>query len=650
MPGRIDFGRSVTVLDRLARRPEPDTDFRTTRPARDGGRRPPCNLEASTPPTHLDPFENPYFPGRSRPRSLLLYAYATLSSLVQFPQLSPSESRWPVPYAFDEEERSEVGVEADTANLIVEFGTPFGDPRRRHCSPVQGVEDVPTPALVGDAKPTKSATVGGQSAKALVVDEPLDFVFVSEGEPMKIQPNGGGPALMQVQFTRGRSAVDTEEPSKIVVYAHPFLWLTKNPSPVPGFPEFVRRVRPRDGKIHVEIVFGRWSNLFEVACTAHWMRRNANLLAAERKTRGIEGLEVVVKRPPVIELFIALQDRLTGLTLAHAQQNILRGSDELTYLFTFEPAAYDAFLRAEREGDLVIQPIWRARMREFKLGAMRVDATINLKQTVEEKLASEGLQVDGPIDQLTFDKITREILSEMKTTIATDHPDVLPLLKTNLLLMEGVLKSDGWMTLDDVRKARGPDADQILAEHLAPHGLTLLKDKITHEDKTTTTGNQRTTRGGRGFGLSLPYFGLSRLSDKESRDINLITKVTGVEFQEGETKNTFAPHRIKRYRTAEGKDDRGMHQTFVIQVGGQNGFHYYAGRKVGQALSLTRLHCQAESLTYLRIFLAGVILQGHSRPFHARCECRRGVAPRDDYRREDPCGTDGQEGHARIQA
>ena len=33
---------------------------------------------------------------------------------------------------------------------------------------------------------------------------------------------------------------------------------------------------------------------------------------------------------------------------------------------------------------------------------------------------------------------------------------------------------------------------------------------------------------------------------------------------------------------------------------------YYAGEKVGQALSLTELACQAESLTYMRIFRGNI--------------------------------------------
>jgi hypothetical protein len=450
---------------------------------------------------------------------------------------------------------------------------------------VLGGDSGPGNSAVPTADSIRPAAIGGLTAKGVVIDDPLDFVFVSEGESLDIRPKGGGSSLMQVQFTRGRSAVDTEDPSKIVVYPYPFLWLTENPVALAGVARFVRRVRQRDGKIYVEIVFGRWSKEFEDTCKAHWMRRNADLLAHERKLRGIDGLEVVVKRPPVIELFIALQDSATGLTLAYAQQNALRGPDELTYSFTFEPVAYDAFLRAEREGDLLIQPIWRARVREWKLGVLQMDAAINLKKEVEGKLESEGLKVDGPVDQLTYDKLTSEILADMKTTIAADHYDLLVLLKSNLLLMEGVLKPDGWMTWDEFRQARGPEADLSLAKLVEPHGLTLLKNKVTREDQTTTTGHETTKKDGGGLGGSMPFFGWSHSGDKQTRDINLVTKATGVEFQEGETKNSFTPHRIKRYRMAEGKEDRGVHQTHVIQIGGQWGVHYFRDSAVRPTLT-----------------------------------------------------------------
>lgn len=417
---------------------------------------------------------------------------------------------------------------------------------------------------------------GGKSAdQASVIDDPLDFRFVSEGESMPIEPIGGGSAQMQVQFTRGRSAVDTEDPSKVVVYPYPFIWVVDNPRPIPDLPQFVRRVRQREGKILVDIVFSRWSRQFQEACKQHWIMNNREFLVGERKTRGIEGLEVVVKRPPLISLFMAIQEKSTGLTLAHAQQNTLRGPDELTYTFVFEPGQFEAFLRAQRDEDIVFQPIWRARMKNFTLGVLRVDAKINLKMTVEQKLASEGLKIDGPIDQITYDKITRDIAADMKSSIAVDHEEVLPLLNANLLLMEGILKPDGWMTWDDFSKARGPEADRVLAAHLEPHGLTLLKSSTNSDETTTTTGHETTKRDGGGLGFSLPFFGWSHSGDEQNRDINLVSKSTGIEFREGSQANTVAPHRIRSYRLSDGTEERSMHQTLVVQIGGENGTHFF---------------------------------------------------------------------------
>ena len=420
--------------------------------------------------------------------------------------------------------------------------------------------------------------------KAVVKDSDPELVFVRAEIPLKIRKDGIGPVKLTVDFTKGRSAVDTEDPTKIVVYPFPILWTIPNPKPIPAMPKLVWEVYSRGGKIYATIRFGRWSDTFEEACKQHWITKNREFLDRERQTRNMPGLEVVVKRPPVIELFVAIQDRVTGLTLAHNQQHVLRGPDELDFTFEFEPDQFEAFLAASRDGKVAFQPIWRATTRNIGLGVQRVSAKVEIRKAIEDKIRSEGLQLDGPIDQMTYAKMSREIQAEISGVIAVDGSEALPLLKPNLLILEGILRPDGWMNWEDFRRARGSEADRVLAEYLAPHQLIKTTTTVKNESESSTKGTETTQRSG-GPVISYPGFTWNVSDENTNRDIDLVTKASGVEFREGETKNTFLPHKIKVYRLNQVGETLGTNQVFVVQLGGQLGTHYLKDQPISQEIN-----------------------------------------------------------------
>jgi hypothetical protein len=79
-----------------------------------------------------------------------------------------------------------------------------------------------------------------------------------------------------------------------------------------------------------------------------------------------------------------------------------------------------------------------------------------------------------------------------------------------------------------------------------------------------------------------------------------------VEFREGETRDSFVPHRIKSYRFNEGDVVQGANQTFVVQLGGQLGIHYLKDQPITQEIdtelvesSLAHTIASAKTLEHL---------------------------------------------------
>ena len=397
--------------------------------------------------------------------------------------------------------------------------------------PPTSVQTTPSPTATNPRPgPTRLANAG-LSVKAQVIDDAPDFAFVKEGESMPIRALPDTTPVFYVDFTMGRSTVDNVDPSKVVVYPFPFFWLIPNPHPDPGMPDILWKVSPKKGKIYATVKVGWWSDKFKDACKQHWLAANRVFLDHEPRP-AISRVSRLSKRPPVIDLFIAAIDSQTKLVLAFDQQTIRRSGDVIEFVFPFEDRdAFRAFLEAYREGELSLQPIC-ASNKKYVLGMQRVDAGLDIGLQVSNELTSEQREKGAKIDQITADRIARDVSGEIKETVVIDGVEILPMLtSTNMLVQMGILQPADWMTWEDFKRAHGENAERMIEEHLGAEEEVQTKGRVEGDNRSKTSGRITVKRDGGGWGFSLPFVGLSRSDEEVKRDLNILTESSGVELQ-----------------------------------------------------------------------------------------------------------------------
>jgi len=205
---------------------------------------------------------------------------------------------------------------------------------------------------------------------------------------------------------------------------------------------------------------------------------------------------------------------------------------------------------------------------------------------VANQLSSEQREQGAPIDQITADKIARDVSGEIKETIVGDAAELLPLLTSSASLVQmGILQPADWMSCDDFKKAHGANAERMIEEHLAPNEEIKVNDKTTNDGKSTTTGDETTKREGGGFGFSLPFIGKSSNDEDVKRHLNFVADTTGVDLREGTTKGVYLPHRITAYKYAKGSESPQVSQTKVVAIGGEAGKHYLKDTPISQRIT-----------------------------------------------------------------
>ncbi len=431
----------------------------------------------------------------------------------------------------------------------------------------------------------QTATPSGSPRLPMDVESHIEgFKMSSDGFSMHLVNPETGESMRTVLLQKAVAATDQLNPYRTNYYAYPLIRLIPNPHPLEGQPSSVWKFSRIDGQIRVTMKFRRFSKLDRMAGESTLERAHHTYLEDERQRLERPELAVVVNRAPIIDILISVQDA-QGICLSYARQNVHNGGDDLALNFSFSPAGYDRFVSDWSEQAITFQPIYRCSGKRFELGTSSTQATINVREIFSQELTSEQQSGSMPIFQGDFDRIKRRIAAVVKRSGTFDGPAVVNLVQIDDVPLMSLFEPASWLSPADFRRAFGTEGVEMLALHLKPLGL------IQHSmsTKSSQTGNQNTKETssslGGGFQLKLPIFNFGGTGEKHSRDIETISQLSGVELQEGSTKETFSPHRIKVLKLAKGWEARRLDQTTSVAVGIASSNSYLADTPFSQDFS-----------------------------------------------------------------
>jgi len=442
-----------------------------------------------------------------------------------------------------------------------------------------------------------SISSGGSELPVPAVDSDEGFVFMPiGGVSMEIRTDPTQLSRHTVSFTEGVSAADKKNPDRIVFYPYPLIRLVPNPNSLPGQPNVVWKAVSYESKVKTTMRFRRFSEKDRRAGEATIERYHRTYLDQERQRRERPELKPTVNKAPIIDLFIAIKNGLNGLTLACARQNVRSAGDEIDMDFIFDPEAYKQFLEAWKLKEIKFKPVYRASGKVFEQGVRRTQASVDVGLIVSQELSSEQLLGTMPIFQGDADRISRRVAVAVNEEGNLDGLAVLNLIKSDNLLLASVFEPATWMSLEDFQKTFGPEAQQILALYLEPYEITRFEDKTDTNLDGKQNGHETTSSSGSGWGFPLPFFGFAKSSEDHTRDLEMIAKLTGVQFRKGRSERTFAPHRIKVYKLAQGYEKKHLEQANTIAIGVKSTNHYLADTEFDQDFTTTLVDAALDAI------------------------------------------------------
>lgn len=396
------------------------------------------------------------------------------------------------------------------------------------------------------------------------------------GRPLSIDIDGKG--IRTLFMFEGRSSADQRDPARVVYYHGLDLALIPRDKPLPGFPVWVQDAVQRDDQTVIEVRFRLSSPALRRACEAKLLGDMRDFFDRERLRLKVPALKVEVQKVPAKELFIAVQDRATNITLAHDTQHIANLGDEVLMSFPFKPEALALFLRCHKEGKLQFKPYYTMRADQIVTGEKQTDITyalgLRVKQLLDSrqrtKLSHDAPNTIYPILQDHVHRITRQVTMDIRSKIVADDPMILTFLHNDTMLVASCFEPANTLSYADFRKAFPAYTEEMLAEYLKPYGVT----KYSGEARESTEGKQHSKENtgstGGGFGLRLSIgplsLGVGGQTESAERILDTIYNATGIRLVQGETKTYYEPSEVKVYRLAEGFETKDLKQASSVTL------------------------------------------------------------------------------------
>jgi hypothetical protein len=425
-------------------------------------------------------------------------------------------------------------------------------------------------AQVGFAQESKPPTPGA-------VANPNDDINPKQfGRPLIIESRG--KEIRTIWMYEGRTTVDQRDPARVVYYHGLDLALVPSEKSLPGFPDWVQDVTQRDGDTIVEVRFRLSSPKLRRACEAKLLGDMRDFFDREKERLKVPALKVEVLKIPAWELFIAVQDSATKLTLAYDTQHIANLGEDVVMSFRFRPEDLSLFMRVAKEGKLQFKPYYKVRADQIITGEKQTnvayDVGLKVKQLLDHrqqsKLKNDDENTIHPILQDHVNRISRQVSMDIKSRITASDPDVITFLHNDTMLVASCFDPANTLSYADFRRAFPTYSEEMLAEYLKPYGVTKDYRQINEKQSGTqhTDEKSKQSGGGLGFSLSVGPLALGSSGSKEDaeRVLDTIYNATGVRLVSGGSENYYKPAEVKVHKLAEGFEQRKLTQASSITL------------------------------------------------------------------------------------
>jgi hypothetical protein len=404
--------------------------------------------------------------------------------------------------------------------------------------------------------------------------EEAEFTPKPFGKPLTIEQDG---SIRTIYLLEGRTGWDQRDPHRVVYYHALELSLVPRRDPIPGFPAWVDAVRHRDDETVIDVRVRLSSPVLRDAARAKLMSDMRDHFDRERERRKVSILRVEVQKVPAWQLFMALQDRLTGLTLGHDSRHIATLGDEAVMSFRLRPESLALLLRYHKEGTLEFKPYYKVRADQIVVGQKRTDVELDLglkaKQLLDHRqftrLKNEDAYTVYPILQDDVNRLERWVATAIKTQVH-GSPEVLTFLHSDTPLLTSVFDPAVTMTYADFRKAFPAYTEEMLASYLKPTLVTLQRaeasEHVSGQQNTRETTRQSGLGGGLGLLVGAVSLGLVGSKESAERDLNTVYNLTGVKFVRAEGEQYYKPAEIKVFKLAEGWEKKKLTQVSSVTL------------------------------------------------------------------------------------
>jgi hypothetical protein len=287
----------------------------------------------------------------------------------------------------------------------------------------------------GLAQDRKNPTPGS------IADPGEDFVPKPIGRPLVIRAEG--KEIRTIYMYEGSSKADQKDPARIVYYHGLDLALAPSPQKIPGFPDWVQDVTQRDDDTIVEVRFRLSSPKLRRACEAKLLGDMRDYFDREKERLKVPTLKVEVQKIPALELFMAVQDSATKLTMAYDTQHIAQLGEDVVMSFRLKPEDLALFLKVAKEHKLQFKPYYTVRADKILIGEKQTNIAyevgLKVRQLLDHRQRTKNKADDEntiyPILQDHVNRLTRQVSIDINTRITVNDPDVIAFLHNDTMLV-----------------------------------------------------------------------------------------------------------------------------------------------------------------------------------------------------------------------